>query len=111
MENEKDLREQIAQLQQKLDTIEQNTKPKPPRDYFALKLVGGVVGFFALIFVGWYAWACWWPLDNDKEIIKASTEAHDALNACGIYDHSKSCVVCHPFTWRWHVRQLRHEVP
>ena len=108
MENEKDLREQIAQLQQQLEAINQNTKPKPPRDYFVLKLVGWVVGFFALIFVGWYAWACWWPLDNDKDVQQAATAVHEFM---GSRHNSPCCPKCHPGTWRYHVRQLRHEVP
>lgn len=115
MNKEESLREQIAQLQQKLDTIEQHTKPKPPRDYFALKLVGGFLGFIAILILLWFLWACYCPLDNDKEIIKASQDSHEALHKLHLFtgsevDCGNTCVVCHPNTWRYHVRKLRGQL-
>lgn len=54
-----------------------------------------------------------WPLDNEKAIHKAATEAHNALQNLSIYDGVKRdcdshCPVCHPFTWRMAIRLDSH---
>ena len=117
------LTEQIAQLQQQLEEIKKNTAPKPlrPRDFSGWKMAGIGIGSLAAVILCFYIWACSWPLDNEDEVYKAGKEAHEAyqeLNSYyafrGIAVVSKcdaGCPICHPFTWRWHVRQLRHEVP
>lgn len=116
-ENEKALQEQLANLQQQLAEIKKNTAPKPPRDYFVLKLLGGIVGTLLLITLLWYLWACFWPLPDDDSVRKAGEEAHEAWEELyrfrGTYEphDDPSCSVCHPSTWRYEVRKIRGQAP
>lgn len=116
-ENEKALQDQLADLQQQLAEIKKNTTPKPPRDYFALKLLGGIVGTLLLITLLWYLWACFWPLPDDDSVRKAGEEAHEALEDLSRFTNishphdSPTCSICHPSTWRYEVRKIRGQAP
>lgn len=122
MENEtiQQLTQQIAQLQQQLEEVKQQTAPAPkkPRDYFILKFFGLFVGMIAGFALLLFLWACLWPLDNDDDYYRASKNAHDTMAELRTYNAFNGtnfptaecdggCVVCHPFTWRFHVRLIR----
>lgn len=111
--NTQQLTEQIAQLQQQLAAIQRNTAPRPPRNYRGLKVAATFIGLIAGLFLVIFLCMCAIPLDDDKEMRESSEGVHHALEnlrAAGLPtygDCSDSCPICHPLTWRFHVRMFR----